>query len=241
MRSLNLFKSVQVVEKNIDSTNVNLEITVEEKQTGTVNAGVSVGTLDGFAIVAGLNERNFYGTGRSVKTLLNTSEDKTQISFQTEDRLFYEDNVDLSINADYKEENFSKSSSYNLNTASFGLGLKYDLNKRIRHNISLDYVLKDYIITNNQTVSTTIGDSSGSNASFLLTNNLSYSTLNSYFRPNEGESFIFSNIIETPTSSSNGYVKNLLTLKKYVKIKKNIFSNQTRFGNIVSLANNDIR
>ncbi len=240
LKSLNLFKSIEVVEKNIDSNNVNLEIIVEEKQTGTVNAGVSVGTLDGFAIVAGLNERNFYGTGRSVNTLLNTSEDKTQISFQTEDRLFYEDNVDVSFNADYKEENFSKTSSYNLNTASFGFGLKYDLNKKLRHNISLDYVLKDYIITNNQTVSSTIGKSSGSNASFLLSNNLSYSTLNSYFRPNEGESFTFSNIIETPTSSSNGYVKNLLTIKKYVKIKKNIFSNQTRVGNVFSLANNDI-
>ena len=46
---------------NEDQNIVNLIIEVEEKQTGTFNAGVSVGTLDGFAIVTGLRERNFYG------------------------------------------------------------------------------------------------------------------------------------------------------------------------------------
>ena len=58
-------------------------IEVKEKQTGTFNAGVSVGTLDGFAIVTGLRERNFYGTGRSFDVLINTSEDKNQFKLIT--------------------------------------------------------------------------------------------------------------------------------------------------------------
>ena len=36
------------------------KINIEEKQTGTVNAGLSIGTIEGFAILAGLNERNLF-------------------------------------------------------------------------------------------------------------------------------------------------------------------------------------
>ena len=57
--SLNLFESVNIKEEEIDDNKINLIIEVEEKQTGTFNAGVSVGTLDGFAIVTGLREKNF--------------------------------------------------------------------------------------------------------------------------------------------------------------------------------------
>ena len=53
-RKINLFKSIESVEvreKIIDDNNIDLIIEDKEKQTGTFNAGVSVGTIDGFAIV----------------------------------------------------------------------------------------------------------------------------------------------------------------------------------------------
>ncbi len=240
LKSLRLFKSVNVIEKELDGNLVDLEINVEENQTGTVNAGVSVGTLDGFAIVAGLSERNFYGTGRSVKALVSTSEDKTEFTFETTDRIFYENNVDISYKAKLKEEDFATTSSYKLDTFSTGIGISYDLTPKIRHKVDIDYLLKDYVVTNSSTVANAIANSSGKNASFLLRNILYYSTLNSGFLPKNGRSISFNNFIETPTSSSNGYLKNILTVKNYKKINKNIFSNQTRIGNVISLSNNDI-
>ncbi len=240
LKKLNLFNSVEVIQKDIEGNIVDLEIKVEEKQTGTVNAGVSVGTLDGFSLVAGLSERNFYGTGRSLDALINTSEDKTEFTFRTTDRIFYDNDVDISYNANYKEENFSKVSSYNLDTFTTGLGLGYSLTPKVRHKISLDYVIKDYKVTNTDTVASSIANSSGENTSFILSNNLFYSTLNSRFLPNNGESLNYFNSIETPTSSSNGYIKNILTLKNYKMINKNVFSAQARIGNIFSLNNNEI-
>ena len=70
--SLNLFETVNLKKEEIGDDKINLIIEVEEKQTGVFNAGVSVGTLDGFSIVTGLRERNFYGTGRSVDVLCFT-------------------------------------------------------------------------------------------------------------------------------------------------------------------------
>ena len=107
-----------------------------------------LGTLDGFAIVTGLRERNFYGTGRSLDVLVNTSEDKNQFKLITTDRLSYENDADISYSINYKQEDFSKASSYKLDTFSSGIGIGYKLNKNLYHNIDLEYVLKDYKITN---------------------------------------------------------------------------------------------
>ena len=109
--SLNLFESVNLKQEEIDENKVNLIIEVEEKQTGTFNAGISLGTLDGFAIVTGLRERNFYGTGRSLDVLLNTSEDKNQFKLETTDRLSYDNDVNISYNLNYKQQDFSNASS----------------------------------------------------------------------------------------------------------------------------------
>ena len=240
LSSLKIFKSVEVVEKEIDDNLVDLEINIEEKQTGTFNAGLSIGTIDGLGLVAGLSEKNFYGTGRSLNALINTTETKTQFTLETTDRLIYENNVDLTYKSQFKEEDFSVASSYKLDTFTAGVGISYDVNPKLRHFINLDYIIKDYKITNSSTVSSSILNSSGESVSFILSNNLFYSTLNSRLRPNEGRSISYTNLIETPTSSYNGLVKNVFTIKNFTKINKNIFSVQSRIGNILSLSGNDV-
>ena len=239
--SLNLFENVNVKQEKIDTNNVNIIIEVEEKQTGTFNAGVSVGTIDGFSIVTGLRERNFYGTGRSLDVLVNTSKDKNQFKLITKDRLSQENDADINYNLNYKQEDFSKASSYKLDTISTGVGIGYTLNKNLYHNVDLEYVFKDYNITDKTTVSNSILDSSGTNISYLFKNNLRYSTLNSGFIAKNGQLINFNNTIETPTSSKNGFVRNLITLRQYYSHNEsNIFSIQTKVGNITSLNNNDI-
>ncbi len=238
--SLNLFESVKLKKEEIDENKINLIIEVEEKQTGTFSAGVSVGTLDGFAIVTGLRERNFYGTGRSLDILLNTSDDRNQFKLITTDRLSYENDADISYNVNYKQEDFSKASSYKVDTLSSGIGIGYGISNNLYHNIDFEYALKDYKITNSSTVSNTILNSSGSNASFLIKNNIRYSTLNRGFIPKNGNFINFNNTIETPTSSNNGYIKNLVTIKKYFTGNNSIFGIHGKVGNIFSLNNNDI-
>ena len=238
--SLNLFESVELKKDEIDENKINLIIEVEEKQTGTFNAGVSVGTLDGFSVVTGLRERNFYGTGRSVDVLLNTSDDRNQFKFITTDRLSYQNDADISFSLNYKQEDFSTASSYKVDTFSSGVGIGYRINNNLYHNIDLEYALKDYKVTNSSTVANTISNSSGSNISYLIKNNFRYSTLNPGFVLRNGNFINFNNTIETPTSSNNGFVKNLITIKKYFSSKNSIYTVQGKFGNIFSLNNNDI-
>ena len=79
--------SCEVIPANINEDQVDISLNVEEKQTGTFNAGVSVGSLDGLAVIVGLSERNFYGTGRSLNALINTSDTQTEYTLETTDRL----------------------------------------------------------------------------------------------------------------------------------------------------------
>ena len=238
--SLNLFESVIVKEDIINNSTSNLIIEVNEKQTGTFNAGVSLGTIDGFSIVTGLRERNFYGTGRSLEILLNTSEDKNQFKLITSDRLSYEYDANINYSLNFKQDDFSKTSSYKLDTLSAGTGISYRLNKNLKHNIDLAYVLKDYNVTDSSTVSNSILTSSGTNMSYILENALIYSSLNPGFIAKKGNYLNYNNVIETPTGSKNGFIKNTITFKKYHNYNKNIFGLQTKLGNIFSLNNDDI-
>ena len=240
LTSLNLFESVTVKEEVYDDDKVDLIIEVEEKQTGSFNAGVSLGTLDGFAIVTGLRERNFYGTGRSVDFLVNTSDDKNQFKLVTTDRLSYETDANISYSINYKQEDFSNASSYKLDTLSSGIGINYLLNKNLYHSIDLEYALKDYTITDSASVSNSILDSSGTNISYFIKNNFRFSTINRGFVSKNGNFLNFNTTLETPTSSNNGFIRNILTLKKYYNKSNSIFSMQAKLGNIISLSNNDI-
>ena len=240
LQSLNLFKSVSIEEKDITNNLVDIEITVEETQTGTFNAGLSIGTIEGLGLVAGLTERNFYGSGRSLKALLNTSDNRQQFTLESTDRILYENDVDITYRTNYKQDDFSVASSYKLDTFLIGIGIGYNINPKLRHSIDFDYIIKDYKITNSSTVATTINNSSGENVSFVLRNNFFYNTLNSLMVPKNGNYISYTNFIETPSSSSNGFIKNLVTFKNFRTYNKNVLSMQTKLGNIISLNDNDI-
>ena len=240
INKLNIFKSFEITENQISDELVNLNIEVEEKQTGTFNVGFSFGTLNGASFVTGLNEKNFGGTGRSVDFLIQTSDDKNQFTFNTTDRFFLNDEMNLKYGIIYQENDYSKSSSYNLNQLTIGSGLSYYFSKNLYHNLEINYKMKEYIVTDASTVNSAINKSSGQNVSFDLSNRLTYSTLNSFMRPSNGNFVEFNNIIETPSSSTNGLIKNILIFKKFIERENSIYSFQSKLGNVLSFNNNEI-
>ena len=240
LNRLFLFEEVNVENYSINDEYDNIDIEISEKQTGSFNVGLSVGTLDGASFVSGLKERNFNGTGRSLEFLINTSENNKAFTLSTSDKFIFNPQVNHKYSAIYKENDYTKAKSYKLNTLSFDTAFKYLFTDNIYHTLQLGYALKDYIITNSSTVSSTIENSSGENISFNLSNEITLNTLNSFIKPSSGNYLSFTNYIETPSSSNNGLIKNTLTAKKFYEINKNIYSGQIRIGNIQSLSNNEI-
>ncbi len=240
LNQLTIFDEVNVKNIPIDDENENLEIEVSEKQTGSFNVGLSVGTLDGASFLSGLKERNINGTGRSLEFLINTSEDNKAFTLSTTDKFILNPNVNHQYSTKYKENDYTKSKSYKLNIFNLDTTFKYLFSPNLYHTFGVGYSLKDYIITNSSTVSSEIEKSAGENVSFHFSNEITYNTLNSYIKPTKGNYFSFENLLESPSSSNNGSIKNVFIGKKYLEFNNNIFSAQFRAGNILSLSNNEI-
>ena len=67
-----------------------------------------------------------------------------------------------------------------------------------------------------------------------------FSTLNKGFISKTGNYINYNNTIETPTSSNNGYIRNIVNVKKFYNRKNSILAIQGKFGNIFSLNNSDM-
>ena len=224
----------------INENSQNIDIIVEETQTGSFNVGFSIGTLDGASFVSGLKENNINGTGRTLEFLVNTNNNNKEFVLSTSDKLFINNNVNHGYSINYKENDFSKSQSYKLNSLTLDTNFKYEFSDNTYHTIGIGYSLKDYQVTDDSTVTSIIKNSKGESISFNLSNDFTINTLNSYIKPTRGNFLSFANFIETPSSSNNGFIKNIITGKKYYTINKNIFSAQGKVGNIFSLNDSTI-
>ena len=240
LQRLNFFNSVNIEEDYLEDDKINLDIEVEEKQTGTFQVGLSIGSIDGITFITGLRERNFGGTGRNVNFLINTSDNNNELLINTSDPHFLNNDIDLNYGFKYAQKDYSESQSYKLNEYSINTGLKYEYIQNLQHSVNLNYKLKDYIVTDKSTASTLILNSQGGSSNVSLENILTYHTLNSFFKPTRGNYINFLNVVQVPTSSNNGYIKNLFTYKKFLQKNKNIFSFQSKIGNIFPLQNNEI-
>ena len=176
INSLGFFENVEVKQKKLDDNLVDIDINIKENQTGTFTAGASFGTLDGITLVTGLNESNIAGTGRKVEFTINNSDKNSEYNFNTTDRFFLNQKIDLSYGFSFKESDFSKSSSYEIDKYKFSSGLSYEFQDNLSHSIILSYELDDIYITDANTASSTIKNVEGGSVKFSIRkwNNLQY-------------------------------------------------------------------
>ncbi len=57
------FDSVEIVPRKVGADSVDLDVKVREGQTGSITAGLSYGSYDGFGINASISDRNVFGSG----------------------------------------------------------------------------------------------------------------------------------------------------------------------------------
>ena len=176
LNRLPYFSNVNVERNSIKDNLENIDIIVDETQTGTFNVGLSIGTLDGITFVSGLKEKNINGSGRSLEFLINTSDNNRAFTLSTSDKFILNNKINHQYSTRYKENDYSKSKSYKLNTFIVDTSFKYLLSDDIYHTLGLGYSIKDYKITDTSTVSSNILNSSGESVSFKLNNNLTLNT-----------------------------------------------------------------
>tara|TARA_Y100000590_G_scaffold470448_1_gene665063 strand:+ start:11371 stop:13707 length:2337 start_codon:yes stop_codon:yes gene_type:complete len=233
IQNLNFFSKINMNTQEKDGK-VKVDVDVEEKSTGEFNVGLVYDSYDGTAFISGLKERNIFGDGRNVEISFNTSDDNAGINFEVVEPYVFNKKFNLLYNVNFKENDFTSSSGYKVDQQMAGFGTRYKLTDDITHFAKFDYSINNYKSIKSS-ASDAIKKLEGENVEFTVSNRLSYSTLDTKFRPSEGFYIDWFNKV-----AIDNFVLNKFSYDKFINIDKRILSVRSEIGNILSLSSSDV-
>lgn len=135
------FKSVNLETVIVPGTNdqVDLNYTVEEQQSGQFTASVGFSQSDGLILDFGLEQDNFFGSGKKVGFNIANSATRKEASFKYLDPFYTVDGVSRGFDIFYRESDFEEDdvSSYSLNEYGGGVTFGYPIDDYQRLSFSL--------------------------------------------------------------------------------------------------------
>lgn len=114
--------STEPVPGSIDQVDVN--IAVEERQTGSINLGIGYGQTDGVILSAGISEDNAFGSGSALSFRINTSQDNRTFVLSHTNPYWTQDGVSRSTSIFYRKvsPSLDNPGKYEVKSAGGGLG-----------------------------------------------------------------------------------------------------------------------
>lgn len=143
IQQLGYFDNAQVDIKPVANTpdQVDLDMSVKERSTGSINVGAGWAQDDGLLISAGIAQDNLFGTGKSASLQLSRSKVSQVAGLSFTDPYFTPDGVSLGYNLYYRGYNPSKSESnamdYKTTTVGAGMSLGVPITEHDRVNFGL--------------------------------------------------------------------------------------------------------
>ncbi|NOT15930.1 MAG: outer membrane protein assembly factor BamA [Methylotenera sp.] len=121
------------------SDQVDLNISVTEKSTGSVQFGAGLSSSEGVVFGITVNQNNFLGTGNRVSAQINTGKVNTTYSLSYTDPYFTPDGVSRGIDLYRRDVDTSSLSIGSYNSSSYGAGVRFGvpLNERDSLNFGL--------------------------------------------------------------------------------------------------------
>lgn len=134
VQRLNFFDSVEVETPGVPgiSDQVDMNVTVAEKATGSVQFGAGLSSNDGVVLGFNINQPNFLGTGNRVALQVNTSSFNTVYSLSYTDPYFTPDGISRGFDVYRRDVDTSRRNSTQLNVGtynsqSYGLGVRFGM------------------------------------------------------------------------------------------------------------------
>ncbi len=126
---------------------VDLNISVTEKSTGSVQFGAGLSSSEGVVFGITVNQNNFLGTGNRVSAQINTGKVNTTYSLSYTDPYFTPDGISRGIDIYRRDVNTSSLSVATYNSSSYGAGVRFGipLNERdgINFGLAADFTKVD--------------------------------------------------------------------------------------------------
>lgn len=146
------FEDVNVETPAVPGTTdqVDLNINVTEKSTGSILFGAGLSSSEGVVLGVTINQNNFLGTGNSVSAQVNTGKINTTYSLSYVDPYFTPDGISRGFNVYRRDLDTTSLNTGSYKTSSYGAGVNFGvpLNERdtVNAGLNIDYTsinLKD--------------------------------------------------------------------------------------------------
>lgn len=183
IRNLGFFRNVSIETLQGSSSDQSiLRLDVEEQPTGNLSLGVGYSSLDKSTITFGVNERNFLGSGRTVKFSVSASNARTDYRIGLTEPYLFDRNLQGSIELFNQEV---EADTVDRRTTGVSTAVSFNAAKNYYHRIGYEYALTNSTEKNSNVTSVT-GDENKSLKRSSFSYTLGRSTLNNRFDPSEG-------------------------------------------------------
>tara|TARA_B000000557_G_scaffold142635_1_gene115806 strand:- start:1044 stop:3296 length:2253 start_codon:yes stop_codon:yes gene_type:complete len=237
IKSLGIFKTVKSdtkSSKNKKSKIIN--ITVEEKPTGEIFAGVGTGT-GGSSLSAGIKEKNYLGKGITLDTNISISDDELRGKFMVINPNFRNSDRSLNTTIESTTSDLMTSSGYKTTRTGLSLGTGFEQYQDIFINLDISNYYEKLITSD--TASEIKKKQEGDYFENLLKYSITLNKLNQNFQPTDG---FFTQFIQSiPLYSDDNSFENTLSASKYHSISDNLLIAGKLFLKAVNSIDKDVR
>ena len=230
IKALNFFESVDFKEERISNTDkLNINIFVEEKNTGSATIGAGYGDQNGTTITAGISEQNFLGKGQKVKFSTSFSDTQSLYDIAITEPYFLDKDLSVSIDL-YSKFTDPENVNYETETVGTGFSLAFPLSDKNR-------ITTKYSLLTSKTKADSDATAyeqllSGTNTASIAGYILSIDNRNSPYKPTGGSIFTIEQNLAGLGGTSN-FFENKVTYKIYRKLSKTLTGAiKSQFGSI---------
>ena len=211
------FKDIDMkIVKTEDPNKVNVDLSVEERSTGSINVGVGYSSEEKFMVSGSVSQENFLGTGRKLMLDASLSSVTQQYRFTFVEPYIFDKNLSAGISAfNYDRE----MDTYDYRKLGGSVSLTRPLTDYVK--ISSQYRLEKVTVTNIDDYATAyIKQQKGSTITSALSFTLSRMTIDDIMNPTKGmNANITAEVAGGPFSGDNNFYSFIGSYGKYFPLK----------------------
>jgi len=148
LRRLGYFDSVTIETPSVagSTDQVDVNVTVQEKQTGNIMAGIGWSKSDGIMFNSSIAQNNFLGTGKRIMFAFNNSSSQRHYQVGYTNPYYTVDGISRGFDLLYKQTDFANvdTSKYKTDVASAGVNFGIPLNEYDRVRVDFKIVSTDF-------------------------------------------------------------------------------------------------
>ncbi len=238
INALNFFEKVEGEILDGDEFNTKIiNITIEEKATGEIFAGVGTGT-DGSSFSFGVKENNYLGRGIMLDSNVNVSDEKIKGKFIVSNPNYKNSDKNLDLSLDATSVDRLATSGYKSNVTGFSVGTQFEFLDDLRLGLSTKNIIEKIDV--DASASTKQKKQDGNYFDSFIGVDFLYDKRNQRYQTTSG---FFSNYsVNMPILSDTNTLTNTYNYKVFKELyENNVSTLSILFKGASSLSNDDIK